>query len=166
MRSGDRGVLTFAVGAIVVIVVALTVSGQAPQSIGVLFSVHVGLLVGMSAGLFGAAFSMLTQSQRRASQGTLEDIGAGADWHTLLIRGAFGVGGATIVYFFFDSGLLEGTLWPKLNELGFNPVTNNETLKVPNRHLCLLVIWCFIAGFSETFVPNILVNTEARTNRS
>ena len=128
------------------------------------FVQFTGLVVAMCAGLFGAAFSMLIQIQKRVSQGTLEDLEGGADWQALFIRGAFGVGAAMIVYFFFRSGLLQGSLWPVLTELALDPLKNSNVFKVPNQDVCLLMIWCFIAGFSETFVPNILVRTESRTN--
>jgi len=154
----------FGVGAIVLMVVVLVAHSMAGSESWPIFRAYAGLLVGMSAGLFGAAFSMLTQSQRRASQGTLEDVDVAVEWHTLVIRGAFGIGAATILYFFFESGLLEGSLWPNLERLGAQEVGQSKVLKVPNRDLSLLVIWCFIAGFSENFVPSVLVRTENRGN--
>jgi hypothetical protein len=33
---------------------------------------------------------------------------------------------------------------------------------VPRKDLALLIIWCFIAGFSEKLVPSILEKTESR----
>ena len=154
----------FGLGAIVLMVVVLLAHSLAGSEPIMVFRAYTGLLVGMSAGLFGAAFSMLTQSQRRASQGTLDDVDMAVEWHTLVIRGAFGIGAATILYFFFQSGLLEGSLWPRLHALGVQDVGNSKALKVPNRDLSLLVIWCFIAGFSENFVPSVLVRTENRGN--
>lgn len=153
--------ILFAIVALALMAAALVYSETA--STWLIFRAYAGLLVGMSAGLFGAAFSMLTQSQRRASQGTLDDVDVAVEWHTLVIRGAFGIGAATILYFFFESGLLEGSLWPKLYKLGAYQL--GDQLRVPNRDLSLLVIWCFIAGFSENFVPNVLVRTENRTNQ-
>ena len=154
----------FGLGAIVLMVVVLIAHSLAGSEPITIFRAYTGLLVGMSAGLFGAAFSMLTQSQRRASQGTLDDVDMAVEWHTLVIRGAFGIGAATILYFFFQSGLLEGSLWPRLYALGVHDVGSSKVLKVPNRDLSLLVIWCFIAGFSENFVPSVLVRTENRGN--
>jgi hypothetical protein len=31
---------------------------------------------------------------------------------------------------------------------------------LPSQHLSLLIVWCFLAGFSERLVPNILASTE------
>jgi hypothetical protein len=125
---------------------------------GVPYGNYPGLILAMISGAFGASFSMLVQTQRRGSEGTLEDIRTAGNWKTLLIRSAFGFGAASILYFFFNSGLLEGSLWPKLDGIKFSS-------PVPSRDLCLLVIWSFVAGFSENFVPNILVKTEQRSDK-
>lgn len=127
-----------------------------------LFGTYPGLLVAMASGLFGASFSMLTQSRKRAAEGSLEDVSAAANWRTLGVRASVGLGAAAILYFFFRSGLLEGNLWPDLSLLGFEPLNTTGNAIVPNEHWCLLIIWCFIAGFSETFVPNILQKTEKK----
>ena len=128
-----------------------------------LLGVYPGLLLGMAAGLFGASFSMLVQLQQRTSQGTLEDVQAAASWHSLLVRCSFGVGAAAILYFFFESGLLEGSLWPKIEELRFVKSKSGTLARVADRNWCLLVIWSFLAGFSENFVPTILVRTETKS---
>jgi hypothetical protein len=57
---------------------------------------------------------------------------------------------------------LEGSLWPKLTDLKFEAVTEGTERRIPNRDWCLLVIWSFVAGFSENFVPTILVKTEEK----
>lgn len=120
---------------------------------------YPGLILAMISGAFGASFSMLVQTQRRGSEGTLEDIRTAGNWQTLLIRSAFGLGAASILYFFFNSGLLAGSLWPNLKEITFLE-------SIPNASMCLLVIWSFVAGFSENFVPNILVKTEQKSEKA
>jgi hypothetical protein len=128
-----------------------------------LFRTYPGLIVAMASGFFGATFSMLLQSRRRASEGSLEDVSAASSWTTLTVRASVGLGAAAILYFFFRSGLLGGNLWPQLELLDFDTAGKAKAALVPNQHWCLLIIWCFIAGFSETFVPNILTRTETRS---
>jgi hypothetical protein len=129
----------------------------------VLFRTYPGLILAMVSGFFGATFSMLIQSNRRATEGTLEDLSGACAWHTLFVRGSVGLGAAAILYFFFESGLLEGSLWPKLKELKYVQLEGGVKGLVPNKEWCLLVIWSFLAGFSETLVPNILSKTEQKS---
>jgi len=126
------------------------------------FQAYMGILIAMSAGFLGATFSMLIQNQRRVSEGSLEDLTAASSWYALIVRGSVGLGAAVILYFFFESGLLEGSLWPDLENLSFNGVKSLHGAHVPNANWCLLVIWCFLAGFSETLVPSILQKTEQK----
>lgn len=149
--------------------IAAVLIGVALERVDVVFATYPGIFIAMSAGFLGATFSMLIQNQQRVSQGTLEDLTAASGWHTLLVRGSVGLGAAVILYFFFESGLLEGSLWPKLTQLDFTTVSSangSRSLSVPNRNWCLLVIWCFLAGFSETLVPNILQKTEDKSSSS
>jgi len=128
------------------------------------FRTYPGLIVALASGFFGATFSMLLQTQSRASEGTLEDLSSACAWRTLIVRGSVGLGAAAILYFFFRSGLLAGNLWPDLSQLGFDRSGGGGL--VPNQNWCLLVIWCFLGGFSETLVPNILSKTEQKASIS
>jgi uncharacterized integral membrane protein len=131
------------------------------------FRTYPGLIVALASGFFGATFSMLVQTHRRTAEGTLEDLSSACAWRTLIVRASVGLGGAAILYFFFRSGLLDGNLWPDLRELGYDPLASGGSDRiVPNQHWCLLVIWCFLAGFSETLVPNILTKTEQKASIS
>jgi hypothetical protein len=148
--------------------VLVQVYPASPQDHGplVLFRIYPGLIVAMVSGFFGATFSMLVQSSRRATEGTLEDLSGASAWHMLFVRGSVGLGAAAILYFFFRSGLLDGSLWPKLHELQYDALKGNVQGLVPNKDWCLLVIWSFLAGFSETLVPNILSKTEQKASVS
>ena len=42
------------------------------------------------------------------------------------------------------------------------PASGQEKVPVASVDLALLIVWCFIAGFSEQLIPGLLVTTEAR----
>ena len=134
-----------------------------------------GLVIAMASGLFGASFFMMIQLQQRIAEGGVADVRDMWTVPMLLLRCIVGVGAASILYFFFRSGLLEGSLWPDLGRLGFEPVArvvdgqgqeiaylNEGTRIVPNSAFALLIVWSFIAGYSQTLVPNLLLSTEGR----
>ena len=147
--------------ALFLLVILILAANDAGGIVGAMFLMYPGLIVSMASGLFGATFSMLVNTTKRSAEGTLESLSAALSWHTLTVRGAVGVGAAAILYFFFSSGLLAGSLWPALTELRFEE-TQNGKFWVPNKDWSLLIIWSFIAGFSESFVPNILKKTESK----
>jgi hypothetical protein len=41
-----------------------------------------------------------------------------------------------------------------------------EAHNLPPRELAMLIVWCFIAGFSEQLIPGLLASTEARASGS
>lgn len=149
---------------------AVLIGKSADQAIELtLFRSYPGLLVAMASGLFGATFSMLVKYRARAAQGSEDDLQAALAWYTLLTRASVGLGASAVLYFFFESGLLNGTLWPNLAQLKFEVSQvggSGATAVVPNKDWCLLVIWTFLAGFSESLVPNILTQTETRVAKT
>jgi hypothetical protein len=65
------------------------------------------------------------------------------------------------MFFFFKSGLIEGSLFPKLENMSMDFIyTSNMAFAVPSKDLALVTVWCFLAGFSESLVPSLLANTE------
>lgn len=129
------------------------------------FSFYVALV----AGLFGAAFSMMSQTKKRVEQSTVEDMRTNARFAMLMFRLGVGIGAAVILYFVFDTEILgESAIMPSLTKVGFSVSTDTTALFTaigalsPNRELSLLMLWSFIAGFSEVLVPSILRQTETR----
>lgn len=165
----DFGVGCAILLAVVVLLGWLIDESAEPKVDTVLFRSYPGLLVAMASGLFGATFSMLVKYRTRAAQGSEDDLQAALAWYTLITRASVGLGASAVLYFFFESGLLNGTLWPNLAQLKFeiSPVgSGNASAVVPNKDWCLLVIWTFLAGFSESFVPNILTQTETKVAKT
>jgi hypothetical protein len=126
----------------------------------------------MTAGLFGAFFSRLQTLQSNWDNLSLSQVRDAMDWRSIWLRGTVGMGGALIVYFFLQSGLVGGHLFPDFTEIGVErnwypkeqPPGDNGFhrfyLIQPNLSLCLLIVWSFISGFSERIVPGILAATE------
>jgi hypothetical protein len=106
------------------------------------------------AGTWGATFSMLGSLKSRLVGSELDDLKLMRPWVVLLSRALIGTGAGSVLYFFLRSGLLGGGAFPQLTTL--------DAASGPGKDLALLMIWCFIAGFSEKLVPSLLEKTEAR----
>lgn len=108
----------------------------------------------ISSGWFGAAFSMLIGLKDRLLQSDLEELRVNYRYDFLASRVVIGIGAAFILYFFLRADLLTGSIFPDLNS--GNGLSPKDT--------SLFVIWSFIAGFSEKFVPNLLTKAEEKAD--
>ena len=74
-----------------------------------------GLGFAAAAGLLGASFSAMIDQGRLAELDNIEEARAATSPQMIALRLGVGVAAALIVYFFFESGLVEGALFPTCN---------------------------------------------------
>ncbi|WP_339948696.1 hypothetical protein [uncultured Albimonas sp.] len=132
---------------------------------------YSGLLTAILAGLMGGSFSTLVFSKTIAAR-SIEEMQAISSKVQILMRLLVGGGGASILYFFFETGLITGVAIPNLDTLAFAKVSlgvdagpapdpaQKFGIYVPNKDVSLLMIWSFLAGFSESLVPQMLTRVE------
>lgn len=124
----------------------------------------------LTAGAFGVAFSRLLFLQSHGKTSSLGVLQDARNWSSNLSRALVGTCGALIVFFVLRSGLLGGSMFPKFPELGLDlvrwPDAGREGFRwlliLPNEQLALLVVWSFLAGFSERLAPGVLASTEKK----
>ncbi len=154
-----------------------------------LLQFDVRLLVpAVLAGCWGASFSMLSSLKDRLDASDLDALKVMRARWVLASRVLIGAGGASILYFFFVSGMVTGPAFPDLKseaqqyaasrqrpalapqppgaaEVAPAPVGSSAqpaAKQPPLEVFALLVVWCFIAGFSERLIPGLLAKTEAK----
>lgn len=111
----------------------------------------------VAIGLWGASFSLLLGLNNELENRTLTELRLLHTWEFILSRIFIGGGAALILYFFLGAGAINTDMLPHLDDNGFPDSPKS---------FALLVIWSFLAGFSEKLVPNLLRNTAEKTARS
>jgi hypothetical protein len=109
----------------------------------------------LTFGLLGALFSRLITLQTPRSVLTPDELRNALTFRYIFLRASIGMCGALIVYFFLQSGLVTGNVFPEFRE-----VTDGVVSVSDRKSRALLIIWSFIAGFSESLVPSVLSSTE------
>jgi len=129
------------------------------------------LYTALSTGFLGAFFSRLILLQRNLNI-SLDDILLQKELPYNFLRAGVGMCGALIVYFFLRSGIVSGAVFPVFESISIEEIVRESkpgsgsptsfvapTFLVPSKDLALLMVWSFIAGFSEALVPTILART-------
>jgi len=112
------------------------------------------MTVSMAAGVMGSAFSLLIGLRERLESASLEELLIQQRFGVILSRISIGLGAALILNFFLQANLLSGTLLPEFH------FSDGRMLPLDSVNYSLLIVWSFISGFSEQFVPNIIGQTE------
>ncbi len=131
----------------------------------------------LTVGAFGAYFSRLIEILQSGDRLSIRELQSSKSWSSLFLRGAVGMCGALVVFFFLKSGLIGGGIFPDFKQLGFDfadypafddagkagKISAENIMRTiePSKNLALLAMWSFLAGFSERLVPTILSQTEA-----
>jgi hypothetical protein len=124
------------------------------------------LYTALTAGLLGAFFSRLNGIQSQWANMNLDEVFLQREWSYTFLRAGVGVCGALIVYIFLRSGIVEGALFPKFDEIKIELIQVSDrgalpmAFAMPSKALALLTFWCFLAGFSETLVGSMLKSSE------
>lgn len=113
------------------------------------------VLFGILAGAFGAVFSMMINQKESLARSTFDDLKLNYRWQMIFARVLMGSGTAFILFFLVRAGMLDGELFPNISP---------KSDKFTYLDFAKLFIMCFIAGFSEKFVPNLLSRMQKRLN--
>jgi hypothetical protein len=111
------------------------------------------IVTAMSAGLMGTTFSMLLGLKVKLNISSLEDLKVIHRFDYLFSRTIIGLTSGLLLFYFFHSEMITGTIFP---------VFNKSTPIVTDSNNSLLILWCFISGFSEKLVPDLIAQTEKK----
>jgi hypothetical protein len=133
--------------------------------------VKFNLIVTTFFGFLGAYLSRLIAFQNTAPMLSFDDLENSYSWHFLMVRLLVGGLSSVIVYFVISGNLIGGELFPAADAGatgGFGALWSvidggGMRYEGPSANFAKLIVWCFIAGFSERFLPDSLSALEAKS---
>lgn len=142
---------TFLVSWIVVMIMDFLCLSKAPQFITIM-----NILAAAFSGTIGACFSIMLSLNDKLRESSLEELKTISNPVYHIRRELIGFGAGVIAYFFILSGMMSSFI--------SNDILPTLTGDVAVKDVATLVIWCFIAGFFEKFIPGILEKASQKTN--
>lgn len=132
--------------------------------------VKYNLLVTTFFGFLGAYLSRLIAFQTTGASLSFDDLENGYSWHFLMVRLLVGGLSAVIVHFVISGNLIGGELFPSPgagDSGGFGTMwttfdPSGMPYSGPSANYAKLIVWCFISGFSERFLPDQLGALESK----
>ncbi|TGR84243.1 hypothetical protein EN866_33545 [Mesorhizobium sp. M2D.F.Ca.ET.223.01.1.1] len=146
-----------------------------------------GLGMVSAFGILGVYFSRVMRFQMNIQTFGFEDVMTEYQPRMLYVRLLYGMIGAFVFYFLLRSGIIGGSAFPDLANISVGEqivwqasatdispsplhtkVMDPSGLSIlgPTVDLAKLLVWSFLAGFSERLVPDTLDRTEARAKNS
>ncbi len=133
--------------------------------------VKYNLIVTTFFGFLGAYLSRLIAFQNTAVKLSVDDLENGYSWHFLMVRLLVGGLSSVILYFVISGHLIGGELFPAPDDGatgGFGSLWTEHSgagmpYAGPSANFAKLIVWCFVAGFSERFLPDSLSALEAKS---
>ena len=108
------------------------------------------IITAVISGVLGTCFSMLIGLKRRLSLTTISDLRVIHRFDYILSRALIGFVSGLVLFYFFDSEILKAPLFPDFNH------ENTTQQFLDDKNMALLIVWCFISGFLEKLVPDLL----------
>lgn len=154
--------------------------------VGMLYSSNpvFGFGLVMAFGLLGAFFSRVTQFQADSATLSFDQVMNTYREEVLRVRLLVGMIGAVVFYFLMRSRIVGGSIFPDVSQLSLStvsvlkeeaggvsaigkaPETSGLTILLPSMELAKLLVWSFLAGFSERLVRNTLDTTVAKADQA
>jgi hypothetical protein len=119
-------------------------------------------------GVLGAYFSRVMSFQSKLTLIGFEDVTNLYQLWMLTLRGLYGAIGAVVLYFFLRSGIISGHIFPTFVSTESGKLASNVDFGelASKADFGKLLVWSFIAGFSERLIPDTLERAEAQANQS
>lgn len=122
------------------------------------------LILAAAAGATGAYFSraMRFLADLKTRVTSYEDFVTTYVNQVMRLRIVYGVIGATVFYFLLKSGVIAGSVFPKFDRM----LAASQPQVQLNADTACLLVWSFLAGFSERLVPDSLTRVEGKATQS